>query len=163
MERVEARSDGYAKSEHHIVTVRTIEAAGYDLPMLDAIECHCSAPEDASCRTHPDCDCEWISIDEDNPGHDTSGHPFEAGRPCWVKEWFDAAACGEATLYVGADSEDWTECGVPLVSRDGHIDVRLDGDVLEWSWAGQPTSLTADIAHAQRPLDLFDETVGETP
>lgn len=133
----------YAKPEHHIVTV-TVDREDDDWPTLGSVTCHCSAPPDAPCRTYPDCECEIFRYDEDNPGHDEDGHPFESGRDCWVKSWFDAGE--ETTGYVGSDSTSSTECGVPLIDRHGHIDaIGTTEGYLEWCWSGEPSPLGVSL------------------
>ena len=146
----------YAKPEHHVVTVRT--RTEDDWTYLESVECACTAPEDAPCRTYPVCDCEVFLEDEDNPGHDPSGHPFKSGHDCWVKGWFDASPSGEATQFVGTGASDATDCGVPLTDQHGHIDAAFNGDDwLEWWWHGNPKPL--DVSLDQ--VALF--TLGGTP
>lgn len=124
----------YAKPEHHLVTVKVSHEDGH--PSFDGIEFACSAPEDAPCRTYPECDCERFDLDEDNPGHDFDGHPFVSGRDCWVAAWFDFASMWDDPPYVGPDKCDDTDCGVPLVARTGHVSiVGFDDGGPEWEWA----------------------------
>lgn len=141
----------YARPEHHIVTVR-VDREDTDFPVLESVTCHCSAPPDAPCRTYPNCDCEIFIEDDDNPGHDICGQPFEPGRDCWVKPWFDHPYA-EATGYVGGDADDDTDCGLPLVDRHGHIDaISVSEGYLEWCWHGEPSPLTVSLDQGTLPL-----------
>jgi len=140
----------HARPEHHVVTVRT--GTEDDWTYLESVECACTAPEDAPCRTYPDCGCEEFTDDADNPGHDNYGHPYVSGRHCWVVQWFAAEDLGLATAYEGVDATDATDVGVPLVARHGHIDVGWDYDHPTWWWYGEPKPL--DIPLDQAAFDF---------
>lgn len=121
-----------AQSEHHLVTVTT--ATEDDWAYLESIEFTCTAPENADCRTYPDCGCETFT-EGDQAAHDAAGHPYVPGRECWVKTWFDASPGAECTIYVGGDGTYDTDCGVPLVERSGHVEVVGFDVAPEWRWA----------------------------
>lgn len=119
---------------HHTVTV-TVTAPDHpnDRPEVD-ISFVCTAPEDAPCRTYPDCSCEAFTEDEGNPGHDDYGHPYITGQPCWVGEWF--SAFDKSVVYVGPDATDLYDHGHPATARTGSVHVLgggLDG-YIEWEW-----------------------------
>lgn len=129
-----------ANTRHHTASVHTlVHDAGTEdeVAMIDSVEFSCIAPEDAACRTYPTCDCEVFSEDEDNPGYDSAGHPYEPGQECWVKGWFDAAPCAEATIYTGADADHQeTDSGLPRAERTGNVKI-LGFDMgigPEWEW-----------------------------
>ena len=89
----------------------------------------CDAPADAPCRYYPDkdlCDCEMWS---DRGGRDYAGHPFKAGQPCWLLDWFDTGA----VAYEGQDATD--EYLPPAAEREAPILTSFDGDCVMWSWA----------------------------
>lgn len=147
----------YAKAEHHIVIVRVSPHPGRELPTLVSVECQCSAPVDAPCRTYPQCDCEFFARDEHDPRRDPSGHLFVPGQPCWVTKWFDLEGCGAGTCYVGQDADEISFNQVPLVSQGGHVDVDLDDSELEWAWAGATwpaPDAPPPVVHGQEPLAL---------
>lgn len=129
-----------ADANHHMASVRTtVHDPGTEdeVRQIDQVEFTCTAPEDARCRTYPLCDCEMFTEDSDNPGFDGSGHPYEPGNECWVKSWFDAENCAEATTYTGADADwDITDSGLPPVDRTGTVKiVGFDiGEGPEWEW-----------------------------
>lgn len=129
-----------AETRHHTATVCTVvhEAGTEDeLRVIDSVEFNCTAPEDASCRTYPDCECETFTEDSDNPGFDDSGHPYRPGQGCWVKDWFDAMPNAESTVYVGADGDDSRHDGwLPAIDRTGHVKI-VACDIEtgpEWEW-----------------------------
>lgn len=129
-----------AESNHHTATVSVVvheEGTEDEVRAVDSVVFTCTAPEDALCRTYPDCDCEVFSEDHDRPGYDQDGHPYVLGRPCWVKDWFDAMPGAEATTYVGADYDDMTsDAQIPAVERTGHVRIiAFDIDTgPEWEW-----------------------------
>ena len=109
--------------QHHIATITTDPVSG------DAISVNltCTAPDDADCRTYPECDCEWWF--RDGTGHDAEGHPFVPGRPCWLATWFTGDP--EATTYRGPDG--WNG-EVPDVDRTGPIYVLSADDTYGPQW-----------------------------
>lgn len=127
---------------HHTVTV-TVETEDEDTDAaytyLESVRITCTAPPDAPCRYYPDhgvCSCEWITRDEDNPGHDDEGHPYIPGQECWVASWFDAEPLALCTTYTGEDATVDTDSCLPLVSRTGHVRILgCDEDGPEWEWA----------------------------
>jgi hypothetical protein len=126
--------------KHHVVTVEVI----HDEPH---VKFECSAPEDALCRTYPDCDCEaffecgdhgpteddgcGLDATEAKEQHDTSGHPYKTGQYCWVQSWFGE----DSAIYAGHDGDDRRDDYVPAVARVGEVDVSfVDGEYVEWQW-----------------------------
>lgn len=126
-----------AQSQFHTVTVM-VEYRDPDDP--DDVEMTvtfaCTAPPDADCRTYPDCDCEYFTVDPQRPGFDSEGHPYAPGRTCWVQDWFDAG--DECATFMGEDGDEFNPHGVPTIAQTGHIDVEFEDDDITWDWAGRP-------------------------
>lgn len=121
--------------EHHTLTVKTTpDPDEPGLSYLDFVTLECTAPEDAPCRTYPDCGCDTFNHGEE-PGIDQHGHPYISGQPCWLEQWFESEPLGQATAFVGNSATDETDCGVPLVDRTGNIKLVGFWDYPEWDWA----------------------------
>lgn len=110
---------------YHRVAVTLAEPDEDGWRSTPTIEFDCDAPEDAECRTYPDCDCETFT--KDGQGNDVAGHPCVAGQECWLQGWFD----NTEPDYTGTDSED----GFPTIANSGPIVTEFAGDYVEWRWA----------------------------
>lgn len=127
-----------AEVQYHRVTVTVTPADDpEDRPEVD-IRFACTAPEGAECRTYPDCDCESFT-EGDVPGHDGSGHPYIAGRQCWLADWFD----GNGAVFDGPDSELWEDHEHPAIARAGTIDVQWECDYINWHFVTIDGEVTA--------------------
>lgn len=114
------------EQDYHHVRVEVVDA-------IAEVTFTCDAPLDASCRTYPDrdvCNCESWS---DKGGKDGAGHPFKAGQPCWVIDWFDH----DAVVYDGEDMDDYNALP-PAEAREGGVQTKFEGDCVTWRWAQQP-------------------------
>lgn len=156
----EAERAALADWRTHVVTV-TVDDRDEEWPDVE-VRMVCTAPPDAECRTYPVCDCEVFSVCEDpeehaerehtaTGRHDEEGHPYEPGRDCWVKSWFDLG--DEGHVYVGADANDARDDGVPAVVRSGEVDVTgfVPEGYVEWQWHYPHRGFTGD------PGDLITE------
>lgn len=146
--------------KHHTVTVE-VEPQGEDEQPGVTVSFECTAPEDASCRTHPvravgpawgGCDCEaWYVCDDhgprddgmcgltaDAPAHDTAGHLFESGQECWAKDWF----ANNAAEYDGPDGDEIGDYVMPTLARAGLVHLMFEGDYVQWSWHETTTKET---------------------
>jgi len=118
----------------HIVTVTTrVEDAGTadESRVVDRVTLACTEPEDADCRNHPTCDCEWWSYNDDKTA-DESGHERVSGQECLFKSWFE----NDGAVYIGEDLDDMRDDCVPAVDRSGPVVLAWTGDEWpEWDWA----------------------------
>jgi hypothetical protein len=117
----------------HKVTVTTKlefdDDLGEDRPVVDTVTFTCSAPPDADCRTYSNCDCENMACGDD-PTRDESGHLRVSGQPCWMTGWFE----NDGATYVGVDSDDMRDDGVPAIARTGTITRTFADEWVEWDW-----------------------------
>jgi len=136
-----------ASQEFHMVTVAVEQDGPDDDCPTVTVRFECTAPEDATCRTYPDCGCEAFT--EDIPGEDESGHPYITGRPCWVGDWFDCDDHG--TAYAGEDADECNPHDVPTIAQRGHIAVRFVDESVEWEWVGVPERLPVIMPPTPEP------------
>lgn len=116
----------------HTVTVTTrLDDAGTpdERRRVDEVRFVCTAPEDAECRTYPECDCESWHWNEDRTA-DEDGHPRVTGQECWLQGWFDA----EQGVYTGEDGDDMRDDMVPAIDRSGPITATFLDEWIEWDF-----------------------------
>ncbi|MFE6966859.1 hypothetical protein ACFVAJ_17245 [Agromyces sp. NPDC057679] len=137
----QARREAEVKFHTVTVTTRPEEAGTPDeYRVVDEVAFTCTAPDDAECRSYPECDCESWTWNDDRTG-DEWGHPRVPGRQCWLAGWFDA----EGAIYAGINGDEMRDDLIPARDFSGPIITTWCHEWVEWEFAAPDTR--ADTSH----------------